>query len=359
MNASLTVDTARKIEVRRPGGFDKLELKETSRPRPEPQQVVVETRAVGVNFADCVVRMGLYPSAQEYVGWPITPGFEFSGIVSEVGEKVSRVQPGDRVLGVTRFGAYTSHACTDEDLVFPLPDNLSFSEAGGLLVVSLTAWYALGELCKLRPGMRLLVHSAAGGVGSALVQIGKIHGCSVMGVVGSAHKVPLVRELGADHVVDKSAQNLWEEARRFAPEGFDVVLDANGAATMKRSYGALRPTGRLVIYGFHTMLSPGRGKPNWLKLAWDYVRLPRINPLHLTNDNRSVLAFNLSYLFDRREEIQEGVGQILEWVRQGSLRVPRVAEYGFDEVAKAHADLQSGKTQGKLVLVPSGGNQVR
>lgn len=352
MNASLTMNTSHTIEVRRPGGFERLELKETQLPRPGRHQVVVETRSIGVNFADCVVRMGLYASAREYVGWPIVPGFEFSGLVTEVGEGVSRVRVGDRVLGLTRFGAYAKHVCTDEDVVFPLPEELALREAGGLLVMALTAWYALCELCKLRPGMRLLVHSAAGGVGSALVQIAKIFDCSVLGVVGSEHKVQLVRELGADLVVDKSHENLWAEAKRFAPDGFDVVLDANGVETLRKSYAALRPAGRLVVYGFHTMLSPGRGRPSWLKLAWNFLRLPRYSPLALTNDNRSVLAFNLSYLFDRREEIQEGVGQILDWVRQGKLRVPHVTEYRFEDVARAHADLQSGKTRGKLVLVP-------
>jgi len=171
----------------------------------------------------------------------------------------------------------------------------------------------------------LLVHSAAGGVGSALVQIGKIYGCEVLGVVGSPHKVSLVQELGADRVVDKSSQDLWAEAKQFAPEGFDVVLDANGVETLRKSYASLRPTGRLVIYGFHSMLSPGRAKPNWLKLVWDFVRMPRFNPLRLTDDNRAVLAFNLSYLFDRTDEIQEGVGQILGWVRAGKLRATCVS----------------------------------
>src|SRR5690606_20368615 len=112
----------------------------------------------------------------------------------------------------------------------------------------------------------------------------------------------------------------------FAPGGFDVVLDANGVQTMRRSYAVLRPTGRLVVYGFHSMLPAGRGRPSWAKLIWDFVRMPRFSPLKLTNDNRSVLAFNLSYLFDRREEIQEAVHQILAWVQEGKLRVPCVTE---------------------------------
>jgi NADPH:quinone reductase-like Zn-dependent oxidoreductase len=232
---------------------------------------------------------------------------------------------------------------------------MSLEEAGGFTVASLTAWYGLCELAKLRPGMNVLVHSAAGGVGGALVQIAKIHECRVLGVVGSEHKVPLVRSLGADAVVDKSREDLWAEARKFAPGGFDVVLDANGVETLKKSYRALAPAGRLIAYGFHTMLSRGSGRRNWLKLAWTYLRTPRFDPLDMTDRNRAVLAFNLSYLFTRTDELPATLEQLTSWVKTGQLRVPRVQSYPLERVADAQRDLQSGSTTGKLVLVPSRG----
>ncbi len=200
--------------------------------------------------------------------------------------------------------------------------------------------------------MQVLVHSAAGGVGGALVQIAKLHGCRVVGVVGAPHKTELARELGADEVIDKSREPLWQRASRAAPGGYEIVLDANGVETLRQSYRHLAPTGRLVIYGFHSMLPRGRGRPNWLELAFDWLRTPRFDPLRLTNDNKSVLAFNLSYLFDRNELLQEGMKALLGWLEAGKLKPPKVREYPFERVADAHRDIESGQTVGKLVLVP-------
>ncbi len=344
-----------KVVIRRPGGFERLELVSAPEPALGPGEVLIDSAAIGVNFADCVVRMGLYSSAKEFVGWPITPGFEVSGTVRAVGPGVTRFAPGERVVGLMRFGAYATAVTVPENQVFAVPEGLSLEEAGALPVASLTAWYALCELAKLRPGMNLLVHSAAGGVGSALVQIAKIHDCRVLAVVGSPHKVELARSLGADVVVDKSRQDLWAEARKFAPGGFDVVLDANGVETLRKSYQALAPAGRLVVYGFHTMLSRGSGRRNWLKLAWTFLRTPRFDPLDMTDRNRAVLAFNLSYLFTRTDELPAILEQLLGWVKSGQLRVPRVQAYPLERVADAQRDLQSGTTTGKLVLVPSRG----
>jgi NADPH:quinone reductase-like Zn-dependent oxidoreductase len=216
----------------------------------------------------------------------------------------------------------------------------------------MTAWYALFELAHPRPGQQVLVHSAAGGVGGALVQMAKLAGCQVVGVVGSSHKVATVKAHGADAVIDKSTQDLWAECERLAPAGFAVILDANGISTLQQSYEHLRRTGKLVVYGFHSMMPKKGGLPNWPKLAADYLRTPRFNPLTMTNDSKSVLAFNLSYLFDRKELLHEAIGQIARWLDAGRLAPPPVTTYPLADVARAHADIESGNTVGKLVLVP-------
>ena len=340
----------RRVVIERAGGHDRLEIREQPDPTPGPGEVRVRTEAIGVNYADCMVRMGLYESAKEYVGWPITPGFEFAGVVDEVGEGVNEVEQGQRVFGVTRFGAYSSHVVTPAALVLPVPHNLTTAQAGGVLVVFLTAWYALCELVRLRPGQKVLVHSAAGGVGGALVQLAGRAGCQVTGIVGASHKLAGVRELGADHVVDKSKEPLWDRVGQLVPSGFDVVLDANGAETLQNSYRHLAPGGKLVVYGFHGMLPRSRGKPSYLKLAWNLFRIPRFHPLRMTNDNRSVLAFNLSYLFDQVTVFQEATTQLSDWLEAGEIRPLPVTEYDFHDVARAHQDLESGRTTGKLIL---------
>lgn len=332
----------RRVLVPSAGGYDKLTIVQEPDPAPGPGEELIRVEAIGVNYADCIVRMGLYESAKKYVGWPITPGFEVSGTTRD----------GARVLAVTRFGGYATHVVVDEKQVFPVPDGFSMEQAAAFPVMNLTAYYALFELCKLRPDMTILVHSAAGGVGSALVTLGKIAGCKVVGVVGRAHKVAHVRELGADAVIDKSSEELWASAERHAPGGYDVVLDANGVETLRASYEHLAPTGRLVVYGFATMLARGRDKPRWAKLAIDWARMPRFDPLRMTNENKSVMAFNLSYLFQRLDLLAESMQALGAWAKDGKIAPPRVQTFALDRVAEAHRALESGETVGKLVLVP-------
>lgn len=338
----------KKIVIDKAGSYDQLLIREFPDPQPGSDEVLIETKAIGINFADCCVRMGVYSSAKEFVGWPITPGFEVSGIIKEVGAGVSRFKPGQRVIAVTFFGGYASHILVKEALVFPLPENMTFEEGASLPAVFLTAYYALFELAHPHVGDTILVHSAAGGVGSMLVQLAKQAGCRVVGVVGAPHKVNAVE---ADLVIDKSHSPLWKEAEKFAPNGYDVILDANGIETLAASYKHLSIGGKLVVYGFHTMFSKGRGTPNWLKMAWDYVRTPRFNPLNMTNANHSVLAFNLSYLFSKVDFLNHAMQRMLQDLKEKRITPPRITTYSLENAAQAHRDLESGKTVGKLILI--------
>lgn len=341
----------RKVVIARPGNYGRLVLERFEALEPGPDEVVIDVHASGVNYADCIVRMGLYASAKEFVGWPVTPGFEVAGVVRAVGSRVSDLAVGARVLAVTLFGGYASEVCVARPYVFALPAGLGFDEAAGFPAVYLTAYYAVHELAHPRRGARVLVHSAAGGVGGALVQLCKLAGCEVTAVVGAAHKVETARAQGADHVIDKSSAALWKEAERIAPKGFDVVFDANGVSTLGKSYGHLRPAGKLVVYGFHSMMKKGgNGRVSWPKLAIDYLRTPRFNPLDMTNDSKSVLAFNLSYLFDRTDVLTEAMERLVDWLERGDITAPPTKSYPFDEVAAAQRALESAQTVGKLVL---------
>lgn len=339
-----------KVVIHRPGGYDRLCIETHPDPAPQAHEVLIAVQAIGVNYADCVTRMGLYASARRFVGWPITPGFEVAGRVAALGRGVRDLEVGAPVLAVTLFNGYGTRLAVPRQQVFPIPAPLSVAEAAAFPTAFLTAWFALFDLAHPRPGASLLVHSAAGGVGGALVQLGRLAGCRVVGVVGAGHKVAAVRESGAAGVIDKSSQNLWAEARRYATGGYDVVLDANGAATLAQSYAHLAPAGRLVVYGFHAMLPCRGGRPNWLRLAWDWLRTPRFNPLDLTLQNRSVMGFNLSFLAHRTDILLPAMEQLLGWVEEGRIRPPPVTTYPFAEVAAAHRDLESGRTVGKLVL---------
>lgn len=340
----------RRVTIHRAGSYDRLVIEPIEPPEPGPGEITIDVAAAGVNYADSMVRMGLYRSAKEFVGWPITPGFEVAGVVRAVGEGVQDLAVGTPVFAVTLFGGYTTTLTVKRSYVRPLPQGLSFAQAAAFPAVYLTAWYALHELAHPRPGARILIHSAAGGVGGALVQLAKRAGCHVTGVVGGAHKVEPCRDQGADHVIDKSSQDLWAEAERIAPDGFDIICDANGVSTLSDSYRHLRKSGKLVIYGFASMISKGQGRPSWVKLAVDYLRTPTFKPMELTMESKSVLAFNLSYLYDREDILDAALTDLSGWLDSGQITPPPVTEYPLDEVARAHQDIESGATTGKLVL---------
>ena len=197
-----------------------------------------------------------------------------------------------------------------------------------------------------------LIHSAAGGVGSMLVQLAKILGCSpVVAVVGSGHKVDVCRGLGADVVIDKSSQPLWEAARAAAPDGFAAIFDANGVATLAQSYAHLARTGKLVVYGFTTNLPSGAmlNPLAWVKMARDLVRLPRFDPMDLVLASKSVHGFNLSFFADETALVDAYMDQLVRWVGEGRLTVAKVTEFDASEVPRAHQLIQSGKSVGKIV----------
>lgn len=345
----------KRVLVDRAGSYGQLALRDVPMPTPGPGEVLVAVDAIGVNFADCLVRQGLYASAKTYVGWPITPGFEVAGQVAALGAGVQGFAVGDDVMALTRFGGYTEALVVPAAQVFHRPEALGAAEAAAFQVVNLTAWYALELGAVVGPGQRVLVHSAAGGVGLALVQLALARGAEVVGVVGASHKVAVAEQAGAA-VVDKSALSrdaLWRELRARAPQGYDAVFDANGVETLGQSYEHLRAGGRLVVYGFHTMLPrAGTGRlPGLAKLLWGWLRTPRFSPLDMTTRNRSVLAFNLSFMFDRTDILTRAMSALTAHLEYGHLAPPLVTTYPFAEVGAAHRALESGATVGKLVLL--------
>lgn len=341
-----------KIVIHRRGSYDRLRLEPAALPALGPEDVHVEVAAAGVNYADCIVRMGLYRSAREYVGWPITPGFEVAGVVRRVGEAIGDLAPGAEVVAVTRFGGYASDVVVPRRQVFAKPRTLTMAEAAGFPAVFLTAQHALVELGRPKPGANVLVHSAAGGVGSAAVQIARLLGAHVVGVVGRTEKVELVRAMGAHAVIDRARDRLWPTAEIHAPIGYDVILDANGVDTLRASFKHLAPMGRLVVYGFHSMLPRAGKRMRWWKLAWDFLRTPRFSPFDLTDRNRSVMGFNLSYLFDHQRVLHTAMEQLCTWLDDGLLRPPPVRTFPLAEAGAAQRLLETGTTVGKLVLVP-------
>lgn len=339
------------IVIDQPGGYEALQLREAPTPAPGPDEVLIKVRACGLNYADGIIRMGLYASAKKLHGYPITPGFEVAGVVEQVGPDVGRWRPGDEVIGLTLFNGYASHLKLPAAGVFAKPDNLDFAQAATLPTVFLTAWWMVHRQVHPEPGETWLVHSAAGGVGSALLQLARLAGVRAIGVVGGGHKIDTALAMGAEAVIDKSTEDLWARAEQLAPDGFQAIFDANGVATLKQSYAHLAPTGRLVIFGFASML-PRDGRLNWFKLALDWLKTPRFNPLDMTQSNRSVLAANLSFLQAHAPTMQAGMDWLLDRFASGELQPLPVETFPLEQAAEAQRRIESGQTVGKLALIP-------
>jgi NADPH:quinone reductase-like Zn-dependent oxidoreductase len=338
----------RRIMIVKPGSYRVLQFDDSPIEEPRPEEIQIDVRACGINFADISVRLGLYAAAKGR--YPICPGLEFSGIVARTGSKVKDYEPGDRVFGASQFGAYATSINSSSDHLWRLPQGWDLSRGAAFPVAYLTAYYALHHVGHLKASDKVLVHSAAGGVGTALLHLLKINGNVSVGVVGRSEKIESPEKSGATFVIDKGRQDLWAMAEELSPDGYDLVLDANGASTLKESYRHLRPTGRLLIYGFASMFSHS-GRKNVMKLLWYYLRTPRFTPFDLTGSNKTISGFNLIYLFNKVDLFRSIMETLLGWDEEGRLPPMPITSFPFEEVAMAHRAIESGATVGKLILL--------
>jgi NADPH:quinone reductase-like Zn-dependent oxidoreductase len=338
-----------KVVVEGPGSFDKLKIKDFPDLKASGKEVLIKVKAIGVNFADVCVRLGVYSSAKKYVGWPITPGFEVSGEVINVGTNCKNFKKGQKVLAFTRFNAYATQVCVPEDQVMTIPEGFSVNEASGFAAVFFTAFHALHHHVFLPISSRVLIHSAAGGVGSALIQLCKAKGFYTVGVIGSSHKRKYLERFSPDEIIDKSTQDLWKKAKEHSPKGYNAIFDANGYKTVSESYKHLCPTGKLIVYGAHDFISE-KGNLNYFKAALGLFKTPKFNPMDFITSNKGVVGFNISYLLDEKELIKECINGLNTLLSEGKIKPIPVTEIDFENVGEAHRLIQSRQTTGKLVL---------
>ncbi len=338
----------RAIWITRKGGPEVLEVRQGPDPVPAPGQVRVRVRAAGLNFAEVMARVGLYPDAPPP---PCVLGYEAAGVVDALGPGTPGPPPGTRVVALSRFGAHADLVCVPARQVVPLPDGVGFEEAAALPVTYITAYHMLFRAAALRPGEKVLVHMAAGGVGIAVLQLCR----TVPGVVAfgtaSAPKHDAIRAEGCAHPIDYRALDYEGEVRRLTGgRGVDVVLDPLGGADWKKGYRLLRPGGRLVAYGFANLLSGERR--SFLRLVRQAIRIPLFTPIGLMNDNKALVGVNIGHLWGELETLAEEMAALVDLWGKGEIR-PRVdSTYPFDRAAEAHRRLQSRRSVGKIVLVP-------
>ena len=323
------------------GAIARLKLIEEILPELSRDDVEITVKAVGLNFADIFAITGLYSATPE---GSFIPGLEYSGIVSKVGENCTRFNVGDRIMAVSRFGGYASIIQSREDYLVPLPDDWTFSQGAAYLTQTLTAWYALNDLGGIKPGHDVLVQSAAGGVGLQAMKLIKALGGNSIGTVSSGHKVKFLANLGFEAWVREPSfgQQLKQKNKTF-----DLVLDAIGGEVQTASFNALKPMGRLVVFGA-AEFTPGKNRPNYLTAVWKYLRRPKYDVMDMISENRSVMAFNLIWLWDQIELMKV----LLENMMAVDITPPHVGhEFSFEQAHQAIDLLRSGKTIGKVVLL--------
>jgi NADPH:quinone reductase-like Zn-dependent oxidoreductase len=333
----------RAVVITKHGDPSVLQVQERPDPPLQAGHVRIEVAAAGVNFADTMARTGLYPDAPKP---PMVVGYEVAGTVTEVASDVTDIAHGARVMAGTRFGGYASQVVVPAAAVVPLPDQLTFEQGAAIPVNYATAWAALLGYGSLRAGEAVLVHAAAGGVGVAATQIAKRYGAEVHGTA-SPGKHEAIRANGVDVAHDYTKPG-WDNELN---DRFDVVLDAIGGSSFKRSYRTLRVGGRLVAFGASSV-QPGERR-NLLRAA--RAGLPMLRGFDLIrqmSDSKAVIGLNMLRLWDDRGTLQPWTEPLAELMDDGTIR-PLVSDaIPFDRAADAHRVIAERRNVGKVVLVP-------
>ena len=338
----------RAIWITRPGGPEALEVRDTADPEPGPGQVRVRVRAAGLNFAEVMAALGLYPDAPKP---PCVVGYEVAGVIDALGEGADGHAVGRRVLALTRFGGHADVVCAPAEQVLEIADEMSFEEAAAIPVNYLTAYHLLFRAANVRPGERVLVHMAAGGVGLAVLQLCRtVEGLVVFGTA-SAAKHDVLRAEGCTHPIDYRSTDYAAEVRRLTKgEGVDVVLDPLGGHDWRKGLKLLRPCGRLVAFGFANLTSGQRRRP--ARVAAQAAGIPLLTPLQLMNHNRTVSGVNIGHLWGETALLREELQAVLALWAAGSIKPHIDAVYSFTEAAAAHRRILRRQNVGKVLLTP-------
>ncbi|NNU92029.1 quinone oxidoreductase [Geobacillus sp. NFOSA3] len=321
------------VQFTKYGDPEVLEMVEMERPIPTGRRVLIKVEAIGVNYADTARREGHYVVPTPL---PFIPGAEVAGVVSEVGEDVTSVHIGQRVVALIESGGYAEYVNVDERGVISIPDELDFQQAVALPVQGLSAYHILKTMGRLEEGETVLIHAAAGGVGTLAVQLAKIFRAgNIIATASTEEKRALAKQLGADAAIDYTKEGWKDEVLEYTNgKGVDVALEMAGGDIFHQTLDCLAPFGRLVVYG----VASGQ--------------FTRMNPARLMGKNLSVIGFFLPQIMRKSELYQQSLQELLTYVQTGKLILAIGGVYPLEQAAEVHRLLQSRKTHGKLILVP-------
>jgi NADPH2:quinone reductase len=322
-----------------------LRLSEAPVPKPKAGEVRVRLRAIGLNFAEVLSRKGLYRWAPKL---PYIPGMEGAGEIDALGEGVSGRRLGEPVIVGAQHGCYAEQVAVPAHQALPAMAEFTLHENAAFAVNYVTAWVSLMEMARLRPTDTVLVHAAAGGVGTAAVQLAKGFGCTVYGTAGAEGKLGLILRLGADAAINYRTTDFEAEIRRLTHgRGVDVVHEVVGGEVYRKSLRLLAPTGRLVVVGF-----AGLNLQRWNPLSWwrTWRDIPRATAGELAVRSIGVLATHVGYLMPERERLARIWEDLLWFVKRHRIRPVVGSVFPFERMADAHALMESRRSAGKIVV---------
>jgi NADPH:quinone reductase-like Zn-dependent oxidoreductase len=335
----------RAIVTTRNGDVDAMKVEERPDPVPTKGQVLIRVKATGLNFADILARQGLYPDGPPK---PCIMGYEVCGLIEAVGEGVPQSLIGKPSIAMTRFGGQAELVAVPVSQVFEKPDRLSFEQGAAIPVNYLTAWALLVTMGGLKKDEAVLIHNAGGGVGLAALDIAKHIGAKTFGTA-SASKHSFLKERGLDHAIDYRNQD-WLPVLMDLTQGrgVELVIDPLGGTSWKKSYRALRTTGRMGVFGMSTASASGiRGKLRAFKAL---MQTPRFHPLGLMSRNRGVFGLNLGHMWGEEEKVAGWTQEIMRGVAEGWVQPYVDRAFPFDQIADAHRYIEARKNIGKVVL---------
>jgi NADPH:quinone reductase-like Zn-dependent oxidoreductase len=337
----------RQVVTTRNGGVEVLEVQTAPDPKPARGEVVINVRAAGLNFADILARQGLYPDGPKK---PCVMGYEVAGVVEEIGEGVNSDLLGKPVVAMTRFRGQAEKVVVGANQIFEKPETLTFEQAAAIPVNYLTAYALLVVMGSLRSSESVLIHNAGGGVGLAALDIAMNIGATTYGTA-SPGKHEFLRDRGLDHPIDYRNQDWLPVLKQLTDgRGVELVIDPIGGGHWRKSYAALRTTGRLGMFGVTTASANGlTGKFKLIKAA---LQMPWFHPLGLLNKNRGVFGLNLGHMWHEPEKFAEWVQAIMAGVSEGWIRPYVDKAFPFEQAGEAHSYLELRKNTGKVVLVP-------
>lgn len=339
----------RQIWISKAGKPEVLEVRTTDDPVPAPDEILIDVKASGINFAEIMARLGTYPDAPQI---PCVVGYEVAGVVETTGAHVEGIEVGSKVIGLIRFQGYSSKITLPMTQVYPLPEDWSFEEGAGFPVTYLTAYQLLIVMGNIRESQRVLIHNAGGGVGTAATQIAKLFGVEIFGTA-SADKHDYLMGNGVDHPIDYRNRDFVRRIHDLTNgEGVDLIVDSIGGKHFARSYNVLRPTGRLVMFGVSAMVQ-GKSR-SYLDVAKMLLGTPlmKFHPINLMNQNKGVLGVNIGHLWEEVEMISGWLRKLLEWANSGQIRPVIDRVFSFEEAATAHHYIQDRRNKGKVILRP-------